>query len=75
MVPSGLLRGRWRRSDGPLEGDTRPKTGRNGRAPARRNSPLLEAEVGELPPPLWSSRENDLSPPCCHDAIYFLSEM
>src|SRR5437016_12123326 len=27
MVPSGLMRGRWRRSDGPLEGDTRPKWG------------------------------------------------
>jgi len=27
MVPSGLMRGRWRRSDGPLEGDTRPKRG------------------------------------------------
>src|SRR3989442_14121547 len=26
-VPSGLMRGRWRRSDGPLEGDTRPKRG------------------------------------------------
>src|SRR2546428_1862455 len=26
-VPSGLMRGRWRRSDGPLEGDTRPKWG------------------------------------------------
>jgi len=25
MVPSGLMRGCWRRSDGPLEGDTRPK--------------------------------------------------
>jgi RNA-directed DNA polymerase len=27
MVTSGLMRGRWRRSDGPLEGDTRPKRG------------------------------------------------
>ena len=27
MVLSGLMRGRWRRSDGPLEGDTRPKWG------------------------------------------------
>jgi RNA-directed DNA polymerase len=27
MVPSGLMRGCWRRSDGPLEGDTRPKRG------------------------------------------------
>jgi RNA-directed DNA polymerase len=26
-VTSGLMRGRWRRSDGPLEGDTRPKRG------------------------------------------------
>src|SRR5712691_2957658 len=25
MVASGLMRGCWRRSDGPLEGDTRPK--------------------------------------------------
>jgi len=27
MVTSGLMRGCWRRSDGPLEGDTRPKRG------------------------------------------------
>jgi Group II intron, maturase-specific domain len=27
MVTSGLMRGCWRRSDGPLEGDTRPKWG------------------------------------------------
>jgi RNA-directed DNA polymerase len=27
MVLSGLMRGCWRRSDGPLEGDTRPKRG------------------------------------------------
>jgi hypothetical protein len=26
-VTSGLMRGHWRRSDGPLEGDTRPKRG------------------------------------------------
>ena len=25
MVASGLMRGCWRRSDGPLEGDTHPK--------------------------------------------------
>src|SRR5437879_13511716 len=27
MVTSGLMRGCWRRSDGPLDGDTRPKRG------------------------------------------------
>src|SRR2546428_1967354 len=30
-VPSGLMRGCWRRSDGPLEGDTRPKRGETAR--------------------------------------------
>jgi Tautomerase enzyme len=30
-VTSGLMRGRWRRSDGPLEGDTRPKRGETAR--------------------------------------------
>jgi RNA-directed DNA polymerase len=30
-VTSGLMRGRWRRSDGPLEGDTRPKWGETAR--------------------------------------------
>jgi RNA-directed DNA polymerase len=31
MVTSGLMRGCWRRSDGPLEGDTRPKRGETAR--------------------------------------------
>ena len=31
MVTSGLMRGRWKRSDGPLEGDTRPKRGETAR--------------------------------------------
>src|SRR2546422_4556051 len=40
-----------------------------------RDGGLLEAEIGEPRPPLWSSRENDLSPTCCHDATFSLSEM
>src|SRR5437868_12017782 len=37
-----------------------------------RDRGLFEAEVGELRLPLWSSRENDLSPTRCHDAHLFL---
>ena len=40
-----------------------------------RDGGLLEAEIGEPRPLLWSSRENDLSPTCCHDATFSLSEM
>src|SRR5262249_4523370 len=40
-----------------------------------RDGGLLEAKVGELRLPLWSSRENNLSPTCCHDATFSLSEM
>src|SRR5437899_11042186 len=39
-----------------------------------RDRGLFEAEVGELRLPLWSSRENDLSPTRCHDAHLSLSE-
>src|SRR3972149_11788870 len=46
MVTSGLMRGCWRRSDGPLEGDTRPKRGetagpRTPCTPPRQCSTLL----------------------------------
>src|SRR5436309_3378716 len=45
MVTSGLMRGCWRRSDGPLEGDTRPKRGETAwpRTPCTppRQSPTL----------------------------------
>src|SRR6266566_7590446 len=37
-----------------------------------RDRGLFESEVGELRLPLWSSRENDLSPTRCHDAHLFL---
>src|SRR6267142_3227400 len=40
-----------------------------------RDGGLLEAEIGGPRPSLWSSRENDLSPTCCHDATFSLSEM
>jgi RNA-directed DNA polymerase len=47
-VTSGLMRGRWRRSDGPLEGDTRPKWGETARprtpcTPPRLRPTLLVA--------------------------------
>ncbi len=47
MVPSGLMRGCWRRSDGPLEGDTRPKRGETAgprtpwTPPRQRPTPLV----------------------------------
>src|SRR5437667_8481199 len=45
MVTSGLMRGCWRRSDGPLEGDTRPKRGETAwprtRCTAPRQRPTL----------------------------------
>src|SRR5437867_12822819 len=45
MVTSGLMRGCWRRSDGPLEGDIRPKRGETAwpRTPCtpRRQRPTL----------------------------------
>src|SRR5262245_58855157 len=47
MVTSGLMRGRWRRSDGPLEGDTRPKRGETAgprtpwTPPRQRPTPLV----------------------------------
>src|SRR4030067_858349 len=52
MVTSGLMRGCWRRSDGPLEGDTRPKRGetagpRTPCTPPRQCSTLL---IGGLHP-------------------------
>src|SRR5438445_13302027 len=40
-----------------------------------RDGGLLEAEIGEPRPLLWSRRENDLSPTCCHGATFSLSEM
>jgi RNA-directed DNA polymerase len=48
MVTSGLMRGCWRRSDGPLEGDTRPKRGETARprtpcTPPRLRPTLLVA--------------------------------
>src|SRR5216117_473615 len=47
MVTSGLMRGCWRRSDGPLEGDTRPKRGETAwprtpcTPPRQRPTPLV----------------------------------
>jgi hypothetical protein len=53
MVTSGLMRGCWRRSDGPLEGDTRPKRGETARprtpcTPPRQRPTLLVIKTREL---------------------------
>src|SRR5215831_13537463 len=58
-VTSGLMRGRWRRSDGPLEGDTRPKWGETARprtpcTPPRLRPTLPVRRKGEWRACPWS---------------------